>query len=189
MLNQWKLSSLRLWTLSPLPPSRDSCPPGPGIGSLLGISLLSLFKGISAAPSCTVNSGSDPLGVLRSCQQSGPGQPNPLLTFLIAVVKGLPGVGLGVSAPEREGRPEQSGSCSVVSSHPGGEARAQPVQAKNRKQVDFAEVQMGMGREEAHVRALGGAGWNEKVSLLRSQAGEPGGPQLGFGLPWDKAVN
>lgn len=55
--------------------------------------------------------------------------------------------------------------------------------------MDFAEVQMGVGQEEAHVWASGGPGWNEKVSLLRSQAGEPRGLQLGFGLPWDKAVN
>lgn len=41
----------------------------------LGISLLSLFKGISAAPSCTVNSASNLLGVLGSCQQSWPNQP------------------------------------------------------------------------------------------------------------------
>ena len=38
---------------------------------------------------------------------------------------------------------EGSGSCSFVSQPPRGEARAQPVQAKNRKQVDFAEARTG----------------------------------------------
>lgn len=66
--------------------------------------------------------------------------------------------------------------------HSEGEARAQPVQAKNRKQVDFAKAQTGLGREEAHVWALGRARWKEKVSLLSPRAGESGGPQLGFRL-------
>ena len=56
----------------------------------------------------------------------------------------------------REGVEEVGGSerqllfCQPVTA---GEARAQPVQAKNRKQVDFAEAQMGVGREAAHVWA------------------------------------
>lgn len=56
------------------------------------------------------------------------------------------------------GRGRGGGAAAVLlsASHSEGEARAQPVQAKNRKQVDFAEAQMGVGREEAHVWASGG---------------------------------
>lgn len=70
-----------------------------------------------------------------------------------------------------------------------GEARAQPVQAKNRKQVDFAAAQMRAGRQAAHVWAWRGAWRNGKDSLLRSQAGESRGPRLGFRLLWDEAIN
>lgn len=61
----------------------------------------------------------------------------------------------------------------MVSSHNGGEARAQPVQAKNRKQVDFAEVQMGVGREEAHVWASGGAGCKKRSHFCVPRLGSP----------------
>ena len=82
------------------------------------------------------------------------------------------------------GRGAGRGAAAVLlpAIHSEGEARAQSVRAKNRKQVDSAEAQMGVGQEEAHAWASGGTWWNGKASLLSSQAGESRGPQLGFRL-------
>lgn len=64
---------------------------------------------------------------------------------------------------------------------PAGEARAQPVQAKNRKQVDFAAAQRGWdvrrrmsGHEEVHGAP------QRTPAVFSGQAGEARGPLAGF---------
>lgn len=106
------------------------------------------------------------------------------------MVRDLPEACPGVSVLEREGLKggePQLFFCQPVT------ARVRPGHSLSRPRTgnrwNFAEAQMGVGREEAQVWVSGDTWRNKKVSCLSSQAGEPRGPQLGFRLLWDEEVN
>lgn len=77
----------------------------------------------------------------------------------------------------------------LSASHIKGEARAQPAQAKHRKQVDFAEAQMGVATRRpmaGHREAHSGMG-RLSPEFPGWQAAQR--PSSGFRLLWDTAIN